>query len=87
MKLGADEFVITSEDGFADKYFDKIDYMLSTADAASIPLADLLSTLKVNGRMTSVGLPDQPSEGLQPQAMASNASAIAGSHIGSKKEW
>lgn len=61
--------------------------MLSTADAASIPLSDLLSTLKIDGRLTSVGLPDEEWKGLQPQMMASNAAAIAGSHIGSKVEW
>ncbi|WVF69013.1 hypothetical protein IAT40_003787 [Kwoniella sp. CBS 6097] len=86
MSLGADEFVSTAEDGFADKYADKIDYILSAADAKSIPLAELLSTLKVDGKLTSVGLPDEPWEGLQPQAMASNAACIGGSHIGSKKE-
>ncbi|WRT67963.1 uncharacterized protein IL334_004937 [Kwoniella shivajii] len=86
ISLGADEFVVTSEDGFADKYFDKLDYILSAADANMIPLGDLLGTLKVDGRMTSVGLPDEPWKGLQPQAMASNASALGASHIGSKKE-
>ena len=60
--------------------------MLSTADAASIPLSDLLTTLKVNGRFTSVGLPDEEWTGLQPQMMASNAAAIGASHIGSKVE-
>ncbi|WWD18643.1 hypothetical protein CI109_103096 [Kwoniella shandongensis] len=86
LSLGADEFVSTDEDGFADKYFDKIDYILSAADAEKIPLSDLLSTLKIDGKITSVGLPDKPWEGLQPQIMASNASCIGCSHIGSKKE-
>jgi alcohol dehydrogenase (NADP+) len=86
LKLGADEFVATGEEGFSKKYFDKIDYMLSAADAANLPLSDLLSTLKIDGRMTSVGLPDGPWEGLQPQIMQSNSSAIGCSHIGSKKE-
>ncbi|WVR06513.1 hypothetical protein IAU60_003544 [Kwoniella sp. DSM 27419] len=86
IKLGADEFVSTGEDGFADKYFDKLDYILSAADAHSIPLSELLTTLKVDGRLTSVGLPDQAWEGIQPQMMASNAAAIGCSHIGSKKE-
>jgi alcohol dehydrogenase (NADP+) len=86
IKLGADEFIATGEKDFSKPYFDKIDYILSAADAASLPLSDLLSTLKIDGRMTSVGLPDGPWEGLQPQVMASNASAIGCSHIGSKKE-
>ncbi|WWC88653.1 uncharacterized protein L201_003566 [Kwoniella dendrophila CBS 6074] len=84
--LGADEFVLTSDDKFADKYFDKLDFILSAADASVIPLAELLSTLKIDGKLTSVGLPDEPWKDLQPQAMASNAACIGGSHIGSKKE-
>ncbi|WVW84862.1 hypothetical protein I302_106897 [Kwoniella bestiolae CBS 10118] len=86
LSLGADEFVSTSDEGFAKKYFDKIDYILSAADANSIPLGDLLSTLKVDGKLTSVGLPDEAWEGLQPQMMASNAACVGCSHVGSKKE-
>ncbi|KAK6908002.1 hypothetical protein I203_102003 [Kwoniella mangroviensis CBS 8507] len=86
LSLGADEFVSTSDEGFAEKYFDKIDYILSAADANSIPLGDLLSTLKIDGKLTSVGLPDEAWEGLKPQSMASNAACVGCSHIGSKKE-
>jgi hypothetical protein len=43
--------------------------------------------LKVEAKMVSVGLPDKEWEGLQPQIMASNASAIGTTHIGSKVEW
>jgi len=86
LKLGADEFVATGEKDFAKPYFDKLDYILSAADAANLPLGDLLSTLKIDGRLTSVGLPDGTWEGLHPMVMASNASAIGCSHIGSKKE-
>ena len=86
IKLGADEFVVTSEDGFAKKYFDKIDYILSAADAAKIPLADLMSTLKVGGVFTSVGLPDEPWQEFSPGAMNPNASHVNSTHIGSKKE-
>jgi alcohol dehydrogenase (NADP+) len=77
---------VTSEKAFAKPYFDKIDYILSAADASNLPLSDLLSTLKINGKFTSVGLPDGDWEGLQPQMMASNASHIGCSHIGSKAE-
>lgn len=85
MKLGADEFVVTSEKGFAKPLFDKLDYILSAADAAVLPLSDLLSTLKIDGKMTSVGLPDK-SWKLHPQVMTANACSIGASHIGSKKE-
>ena len=85
-KLGADEFVVTSEEGFEKKYFDKIDYILSAADAAKIPLTELMSTLKIGGVLTSVGLPDEPWHEFSPGAMNPNASHINSTHIGSKKE-
>ena len=86
LKFGADHVVITGEDEkFAEEWFDKIDYILSCADAAKLPLADLLSTLKIDGKFTSVGLPDEEWH-LQPQAMNGNASCLSSSHIGSKKE-
>ncbi len=46
----------------------------------------MMSMLKIEAKFTSVGLPDGAWEGLQPQIMASNASSIGCSHIGSKKE-
>lgn len=85
MKLGADEFVATGEEGFAKPYFDKVDYLLSAADAAKIPLDDLFSTLKVGAVATSVGLPDEPWQ-LHPMQMAANGCSIGTTHIGSKKE-
>jgi len=86
MQLGADEFVSTADEDFAKPYFDKIDYILSSADAASLPISEIMSTLKVGGRMTSVGLPDDEWTGLKPQQLMANSSAIGSSHIGSKKE-
>jgi len=85
LKLGADEFVTTDSEDFAKPYFDKIDYLLSAADAAKIPLDQLLTTLKVGGNCTSVGLPDDKWE-LHPMMMAGNGCSIGTTHIGSKKE-
>lgn len=87
LDLGADEFVVSGEKDFAKPYFDKLDYILSAADVESIPLGDFVSMLKIDGKLTSVGLPDGEWTGLQPQMMASNASCIGTSHIGSKVEW
>lgn len=87
MKLGADEFVSSGDEGFAKKYVGKLDYILSAADVEHIQLGDFLSMLKIDGKLTSVGLPDGEWTNLQPQMMASNAACIGGSHIGSKVEW
>jgi alcohol dehydrogenase (NADP+) len=86
LKLGADEFVVSKEKDFAKPYFDKMDFILSAADVEHLPLGDFLSMLKVEAKIVSVGLPDKPWSDLQPQMMASNASAIGTTHIGSKKE-
>ncbi|KAI9634671.1 chaperonin 10-like protein [Dioszegia hungarica] len=86
LKLGADEFVLSGEKDFAKPYFDKLDFILSAADVHNLPISDFLSMLKVEAKMVSVGLPDKEWEGLQPQIMASNASAIGTTHIGSKVE-
>lgn len=86
LKLGADEFVTTDNKDFAEKYFDKVDYILSAADAAHIPLADFLSTLKVGGTLTSVGLPDEPWKDFSPGALNPAGASIQSTHIGSKKE-
>ncbi len=82
------QFICTADSDFAKPYAgkDEFDYILSTADANNIPLADFLSILKIEGKFTSVGLPDKAWEGLKPFAFAPNASCIGGSHIGSKKE-
>lgn len=86
LDLGADEYVSSEDKDFAKPYFDKLDFLLSAADVESIPLDAFLSTLKVGAKIVSVGLPDAPWEGLHPMAMASNASSIGTTHIGSKKE-
>ena len=85
-KLGADEFVVTANEDFAKPYFDKLDYILSAADAAKLPISDLVTTLKVDGKFTSVGLPDEPWTDLHPAKLVTSAASVGATHIGSKKE-
>jgi len=85
LKLGADEFIVTSEKDFAKPWFDKIDYIISAADAAAIPLDQFMTTLKIGAELTSVGLPDEEWK-FKPGVMQGNMTAIGCSHIGSKKE-
>ena len=51
-----------------------------------MPISDLVSTLKVGGNFTSVGLPDDNWTDLHPMALMSSAASIGATHIGSKKE-
>lgn len=88
LRLGADKFIATSDDNFGSAFGPgkiELDYILSTADANKAPISDLVSFLKIEGKLTSVGLPDEPFQ-LMAQAFASNAACFGGSHIGSKKE-
>lgn len=85
LKFGADEFVLTTDKEFGKKYFDKLDFVLSTADSDKIPLSDILSTLKVGCTFNSVGLPDKPWE-LHPMALCASMTSAGSSHLGSKKE-
>ncbi|KIM37785.1 hypothetical protein M413DRAFT_30702 [Hebeloma cylindrosporum] len=86
MKLGADEFVVTGE-GFAKDMQGKVDLIICTADVSEgIPLADLLSTLSVNGRCIMVAIPDNSLPPLHSLQLIGNGAFLGGSHIGSKKE-
>lgn len=87
IKLGADHFVDTSKDGFADPLAGEIDLIISTASAVSnLPLPQYLSTLSVGGRLIYVGMPEDKLPQLSAQDLASNGASIGSSHIGSKKE-
>ena len=85
LDLGADEFVDTSKDNFSEPYQGKLDYILSCADAAKIPLSEYLACLKIGSTCTSVGLPDEEWT-LKPFDMMSNMCSVGSSHIGSKVE-
>jgi len=86
-KLGADHIINTNDPKFGEKHAMELDLIVSTVDVAhGLPLSDLLPVLNIHGRFVSVGLPDHPLDGIQPQAFAGNGSFFGSSHIGSKKE-
>lgn len=68
--MGADH-VINTGSGDKDifkKHAFELDAIVSTVDVAhGLPLTDLLPCLAVHGKFISVGLPDEPLEGIQPQ--------------------
>ncbi|KAL8292147.1 hypothetical protein RQP46_001613 [Phenoliferia psychrophenolica] len=86
-KMGASNFVLTTNKDFAKQHAFEFDFILSTIDdAAGIPLPDFFSMLRVHGNFHSCGLPDKPFEPFSPAALASNGASLSVSHIGSKKE-
>ena len=87
LKMGAAEFVSTSdEDKWADKLKAKpFDVIINTASTAAIDFTTLLSVLKTEGRIVSVGMPEDQIK-LRVQDLAGKGAFLGSSHIGSKVE-
>ncbi|KAJ1029442.1 hypothetical protein NDA13_002691 [Ustilago tritici] len=87
LKMGANEFVSTSENpNWADDYKSKpFDLIINTASSNAVDLASILSTLKVHGRLICVGMPEDVFK-IRIQNFAGNGCLMGSSHIGSKKE-
>ncbi|KAH8116026.1 GroES-like protein [Phellopilus nigrolimitatus] len=87
LKMGADRFVITSEQGFHAKHTMALDLIISTRDAtAGFPFDEFLSMLDVYGKFITVGIPDDKFPPLGAFTLVANANTIGGSYIGSKKD-
>lgn len=87
LKMGAKDFIVTSEEGWADKWKFTFDFIINTADATDkFNLPEYFSTLKVNGAFHMVGFPDKPLQPLQAQAFAPNGCYLGASHIGNRPE-
>ncbi|KAI0516938.1 alcohol dehydrogenase [Xylaria bambusicola] len=87
LKLGAKHFVSSADKDWAKPLAFTFDFILSTADVLDMEvLQGYLSTLKVDCKFHSVGLPDKSIDGLKPQQLTSNGCSIGSSHIGSRKE-
>ncbi|TFK98002.1 GroES-like protein [Pterulicium gracile] len=90
LSLGADEFVMTTDEKALEAQTGKIDLFLNTADVANkshggIPLPTLLKTLRLHGRLIIVGIPDDKFE-FGTMELMGNGGMIGATHIGSKKE-
>jgi len=87
MKLGADEFVLTTEEKFAEPHAMSLDLIISTVDVSEgLSLKNLMSCLGVHGRFIQVGIPDKPLPALKTLDLAGNGGLLGSTHIGSKKE-
>ncbi|ORX34173.1 putative zinc-type alcohol dehydrogenase [Kockovaella imperatae] len=85
LRLGAKRFVATQNKGFEKDLQQEFDVIISTASASSLPLDELLSTLKIEKKFIMVGMPE---DGLKitPQTLSGNAAALASSHLGNSRE-
>jgi len=86
-KMGADHFVISSDQKQMEPLQYTLDLIVSTQDVSEgYPLQDFLKLLFVNGTFINVGIPDSPLPQLGPFDIVSNGCRLGGSLIGSKKE-
>lgn len=87
LKLGAKNFVTSTEKGWAEPYAFAFDFVLNTADMThTFDLTEYLSICKVNCTFHQVGLPDEALPPLKAQMFMSNGSSIGASHIGNRPE-
>jgi uncharacterized zinc-type alcohol dehydrogenase-like protein len=83
-KLGADEVVVSKDDGAMAKHTGSFDFIL---DCVSAPhdMNAYLNLIKLDGTLCLVGLPDQPLS-VAPFSLLANRRSLAGSAIGGMKE-
>ncbi|KAL4728840.1 hypothetical protein ACLX1H_003241 [Fusarium chlamydosporum] len=86
-KLGAKEVIVTSEEGWADKYKFTFDFILNCADMThQFDMNAYMGTLNIGGQFHNVGLPDEPLPQFTAGMFAGNAGKITGSHLGNNQE-
>ena len=83
-RLGAHNFVLTSDPGQLKLYEDYFDVILNTV-SANHNYELYLDLLSLNGKMIVVGLPPKPSE-VKAGKLLDNRRSIIGSMIGGMKE-
>jgi alcohol dehydrogenase (NADP+) len=84
LALGADEVVVSTDAEQMAAQSRQLDFLLDTV-STSYPLAPLMETLKLDGVLCSVGIPDE-FDGISPFLMASRRLSFAGSGAGGTRE-
>ncbi|KAK8486268.1 hypothetical protein V6N12_013839, partial [Hibiscus sabdariffa] len=83
-RLGADAFLASSDTAKMKSAIGSMDYIIDTVSAVH-PLFPLLSLLKVNGKLVTLGLPNKPLE-LPVFPLVSGRKLVGGSDFGGMKE-
>lgn len=83
-RLGADSFLVSNDPAKMKSAIGTMDYIIDTVSAVH-PLLPLLSLLKVNGKLVTVGLPNKPLE-LPVFPLVMGRKLIGGSDVGGMKE-
>nr|CAJ44443.2 cinnamyl alcohol dehydrogenase [Leucaena leucocephala]CAJ90658.1 cinnamyl-alcohol dehydrogenase [Leucaena leucocephala] len=82
--LGADDYVVSSDETQMQKIADSLDYIIDTVPVGH-PLEPYLSLLKVDGKLILMGVINTPLQFVSPMVMLGRKT-ITGSFIGSIKE-
>ncbi|CEJ82026.1 Putative NADP-dependent alcohol dehydrogenase 6 [[Torrubiella] hemipterigena] len=86
-KMGADGFIATNEEGWAEPHKMTFDLIVNTASSTDgFALKEYLSLLDIHGRWNSVGLPAGEGAAIRNQDFITNGCFIGTSHIGSRSE-
>ncbi|XP_075655552.1 putative cinnamyl alcohol dehydrogenase 9 [Castanea sativa] len=83
-RLGADSFLVSSDPAKMKAAINTLDYIIDTVSAVH-PLAPLISLLKLNGKLITVGLPEKPLE-LPIFPLVLGRKLVGGSDVGGIKE-
>ncbi|XP_044469370.1 probable cinnamyl alcohol dehydrogenase 9 [Mangifera indica] len=83
-RLGADSFLVSTDPAKLKAATGTMDYIIDTVSAVH-PLLPLLSLLKVNGKLITVGLPEKPLE-LPIFPLVLGRRLVGGSEVGGIKE-
>lgn len=87
LKLGAHQFVDTTQENWDEPYKFTFDFILNCADMThEFDLTKYMGTMKVMGRFHNVGLPDKPLPQMMAQDFVSGGWYIGASHIGNRPE-
>lgn len=87
MKLGADGYIATAEEGWELPHKFSFDLIVNCANSSEgFDLARYLSMMDVHGRWISVGLPEEEGQVIKAQNLINNGVLIGASHLGSRKE-
>jgi D-arabinose 1-dehydrogenase-like Zn-dependent alcohol dehydrogenase len=86
-KMGADEYIATSEDEKWDrKHSRSLDLLISTVSSPDMPLSGYLRLLRTNGQFIQVGAPEDSLPAISAFALIAKGCKVGGSQIGSPKE-
>lgn len=85
LKLGADKYVNTSEEGALENLKGAFDLIINTVSSASLDISAYLQTLRVDGTLVNVGAPPEPIA-VNAFALIGGRHSFAGSMIGGIRE-